>query len=128
MGLRGEHSLSASLSGTRRSSLPLSDDRLLFAGVIGGGELAATTTSASIATKTESASSTSSSAGRGIPGSLDSVAALGKDFAEMFQGGGESAQASVCRLRSEDLTILGALGADDVIDVDLYSNFRSSVI
>ena len=104
MGFRGEQSLSASLSGTSRSSLPFRDDRLLLFGVIGGGELAATTTSASITAHSESRISGSSFVGGGsVPGRIDS----GVTLEAGSSGDGDGAQASVLRLRNGDFTPRG---------------------
>jgi hypothetical protein len=103
MGLRGEHSLSASLSGTSKSSLPFNDDRLLLLGVIGGGELAATTTSASIAAQAESSISGLSQTGSAISGRIDS----GEAFEVWSSGDGEGAHASVFLLRRGDFATRG---------------------
>lgn len=109
-GFRGEHTLSASLSGTSKSSLPFGDDRLLFAGVTGGGELAATTTSASMAVQAESARSASSSAGGGVPGKIGSAGVSGSDAEPGLRGGGSGCHASVCRLSKR---ALAGRGMDD---------------
>jgi hypothetical protein len=103
MGLRGEQSLSASLSGTSRSSLPFNEDRRLLLGVIGGGELAATTTSASITAQAESSISGSSTTGGGVPGRIGSGAALEAGSS----GDGEGAHASVFRRRRGDFAARG---------------------
>lgn len=129
MGLRGEHSLSASLSGTSKSSLPFSGDLLVFVGVIGGGELAAMMTSASIAAQAESSSSTRSSAGGGVPGRVGSARVSGKVFEIESSAGGTGAQASVCRLCRAALAVRGVIDCDEVTAADLYVNFeRISVI
>ena len=129
MGLRGEQSLSASLSGTSKSSLPFSGDLLLFVGVIGGGELAATTISASIAAQAESSSSTRWSAGGGVPGRVGSARVSGKDFEIGSRTGGNGAHASVCRLSRAAFGIRGVIDCDEVTGADLYVNFdRKSVI
>lgn len=97
IGFRGEHSLSASLSGTRRSSLPFNDDLLLLAGVIGGGELAAMTTSASVAVQVESASPTPPSFLDGVPGSMDSASSTTANVGVISRGDGVGCHASAGR-------------------------------
>jgi hypothetical protein len=119
MGFRGEHSLSASLSGTRRSSLPFSDDLLLFAGDIRSGELAATTTSDSMAAQAESARSTGSSAGGGVPGRMCCAGVAGREAEVGSRVGGDGCHASVCRLPRRALAARGRLGVGEGITADL---------
>jgi hypothetical protein len=99
IGFRGEQSLSASLSGTSKSSLPFNDERLRLCGVtMGGGELAATTTSDSMTAQAESSISGSLTTGGGVPGTIGS----GIAFKDWSSGDGEGAHTSVLRRRMGD--------------------------
>lgn len=116
MGFRGEQSLSASLSGTRRSSLPLREDRRLFDGVIGGG-LAATTTLASIAAQAESAISRLSSSTKEL--TSDGGRSSGNGVVEVSKGGDRGAHASARRRRNGERATRFVLGLDNVDAVSL---------
>jgi hypothetical protein len=90
---------------------------------MGGGELAATTTSASITAHAESGISGSSTTGGGVPGRMGS----GIAFESCSSGDGEGAHASVFRRRNGDLAARGVRGQSG--GGGLYANFdRSSSI
>lgn len=97
MGLRGEQTLSPSLSWTMRSSLPLSEERRRFAGVMGGEE-AGTTISDSNAAHAESSMSGWSSTG-GVPGTMVSALLACAVAEDISNGRAEGICASVSRLR-----------------------------
>lgn len=121
IGLRGEHSLSPSLSGTSKSSLPFNDERLLLLGVIiGGGELVATSTSDSIAVKAASLISSLSSTRDGVSGMTGSCIVV-----ELCSSGdSEGAHASVFRLRTGEFRMRGVRGQSG--GGGLYANLERS--
>lgn len=122
IGLRGEHSLSASLSETSRSSLPLGEERRRF-GVGTTGELAATMIFCSTVVQVESSNSTSSSLEReGVLGMMGSVEVLCGAGLMLFNAGGEGAHTSVGRRRRGDLDAWGAFNRGIAPVVGLYVN------
>jgi hypothetical protein len=90
---------------------------------MGGGELAATTTSASITAHAESGISGSLVTSGGVPGRIGSWIA----FESCSSGDGEAARASMFRLRNGDFAARGVRGQSG--GGGLYANFdRNSSI